>query len=583
MSVYTPYLYYPYTTSGLDNYINNGKLIAEKYYNQANQLQKETQYTYYTPNVGNPILTGYRWFSLSSCYSPIFSVSRFERYIARSLLYEKSEITYQPDGTNPITRVTRYAYGQNHQQPIKTSLNKSNGDSLVYLTKYVKDYALNGMLSGDALYLKQLNDRNINATIENLSFLKKSGETDATMKAIAGQLMLYGIYGDVDNLKPKQLLNLETNQPIAVSKSQIISSNLAYDSHYKPRINYSHNSFGLISEQWPQKGLKNTYGYTAKGQMSQSVSAGNSSNPQTTSYQYLDFFGLNKITDPSQRDQRFYYDKLGRLSYATDPNGKVTETYDYHYDQLAAPNARSIVSSSLRAATLQATGSTGTITRTGGNTGGSLTVPTELEQNHNDTCNYNGCSSQSATVRIPDINNNWLSHTFGSSVACTEQISNAFTLRGSGAIFNLSPDTYHWAYKEMTGDFSLIVKIANIPAVDGQRSGIVIRQDFQNNSPFYTLFQDGNAHIGAIASESSPFLGYNSAALNTTWLKLVKVGNTLTGYFGQSSTNTPPTTWDNNYTGGSITYNLPLTGTYYLGLAVWGSNNTTTFNNISGI
>lgn len=316
-------------------------------------------------------------------------------------------------------------------------------------------------------------------------------------------------------------------------------------------------------------------------------------NARVSWYSYRPQIGLSGMVTPNGLVSRFVYDKLNRLRTIKDHNGYLTDLYNYIYatsnpSGCTPPGAPtiSISSSTLCDATLTASGCGGTLNWSNGTTNNSITVSTKTTTAYTATCTVSGCtSSASNAVTIPVLPNEWSSADIGSANGCTQNNSGSLTLQGSGGVGG-SADTFHWIYKSMTGDFTMIVKINNLPAVDGMRSGIMIRSNTSTNAQFYTLIQDGNANVGELKRDTNGGTGglysFAGSAVNQTWIKVVKTGTSIKGYYSTNSNPEANNAWNDNF---NLTGNAPTIldfGTnYIIGLVTFGSSNQTTFTNIT--
>lgn len=321
-------------------------------------------------------------------------------------------------------------------------------------------------------------------------------------------------------------------------------------------------------------------------------------NGQTTFFDYEPLFGLKEIKLPNNVQTFYKYDGVGRLLNIKDHNGNITDQYYYGYSTTAPtgctnPDAPSISisSSSLCDITLTASGCSGIVNWSNGGAGASITVSTKTTTTYTATCTVDGCTSlASSGLTIPVLPSGWSSADIGSASGCTQNNSGALTLQGSGSVGG-SDDNFHWIYKSMSGDFTMIVKINSLPAVDGQRSGIMIRSEASpgntnTNAQFYTLIQDGNANVGELKRDTNGGTGglysFAGSAVNQTWIKVVKTGTSIKGYHSTDSNPEANNAWNDYF---NLTGNAPTTldfGTNYLiGLVTYGSSNQTTFTNIT--
>jgi RHS repeat-associated protein len=314
------------------NLINQGKLTYEAQFKPGNIKIKETVYDYIS--LSSPeTQVAYR-IQTMLCNSDKASVSKyFLPKSTRSLLQKKTEITYDQSGNNGVEVVTNHIYGTNHEQPITTSMNRSNGDSLVTETKYVKDYVTASSNTGFAARIKDMQADNINAPIETLTFVKKSGETNANMKAISGRITYFDAFAsNSHNLKPLEIYTLKVQEaPITVSRSSISSNLFTKDGNYEKRAEFTYNAAGLLATERLTNGATTVYSYTGNGLLNSKTEASGSGIDLPTSFLHNDLFGPTQITEPNGLIKTFEYDKLGRLSIIKDNNGDFLAKNSYEY------------------------------------------------------------------------------------------------------------------------------------------------------------------------------------------------------------------------------------------------------------
>jgi hypothetical protein len=346
-----------------------------------------------------------------------------------------------------------------------------------------------------------------------------------------------------------------------------------------------------------------TAGITATGMSSTELSSGQLSQLQSLRnalpnsfvswYSYRPQVGLSGMVSTNGIVNRFAYDKLNRLRSIKDHSSYLTDLYNYVYATTAPigctnPDAPTIAisSSTLCDATLSASGCSGTINWSNGGAGGSITVSTKTTTTYTATCTVSGCSSSASNaLSVPVLPSSWSSADIGTASGCTQNNSGALTLQGSGNVGG-SDDSFHWIYKSMSGDFTMIVKINSLPVVNGQRSGIMIRSNTNSNAQFYTLIQDGNENVGELKRDTNGGTGglysFAGSAANQTWIKVVKTGTSIKGYHSTNSNPEANNAWNDYF---NLTGNAPTTldfgSNYLIGLVTYGSSNQTTFTNIT--
>ncbi|MES2662736.1 MAG: RHS repeat-associated core domain-containing protein [Pseudomonadota bacterium] len=315
-------------------FVNQGKLLSEAHYNQSNSKIKEIFYDYFNKTVEDQTTDSQKAYKFQStgCDASKVHISKyFLPKNLRSILLTKTEKEYDQNGANEIVTTTNFVYGTNHEQPIITSFNKSNGDVSVTETKYIKDFVTGSSNSGAAAKIKDLKDRNINPPIETLTFVKKNGETNANMKAISGKITVFDTYAsNSNNIKPKEIYTLKVgNDPITVTRSTISNNSFTYDANYEKRAEFTYNSAGLLATEKLTNSSTTSYNYSSYGQLTSKIEASGTSIALTTSYDNNTLFGVTKITSPNNLKKTFEYDKLGRLVFIKNDNHEIEKAYSY--------------------------------------------------------------------------------------------------------------------------------------------------------------------------------------------------------------------------------------------------------------
>jgi phosphatidylserine/phosphatidylglycerophosphate/cardiolipin synthase-like enzyme/regulation of enolase protein 1 (concanavalin A-like superfamily) len=156
-----------------------------------------------------------------------------------------------------------------------------------------------------------------------------------------------------------------------------------------------------------------------------------------------------------------------------------------------------------------------------------------------------------------------------------------FTVTGAGADVWGTADAFHYAYRTLTGDGTIVARVATIENVNAwTKAGVMIRNSISPSAaqafmlvaasptkgvPFQRRTADGNSSASTSGSQSTA----------PRWVKLVRAGNVITGYESADGA-----TWT---TVGSDTFTM--NATVLIGLAVsshvTGVNATATFDNVT--
>jgi len=157
-----------------------------------------------------------------------------------------------------------------------------------------------------------------------------------------------------------------------------------------------------------------------------------------------------------------------------------------------------------------------------------------------------------------------------------------YTVKGAGSDIGGTADSLNFMYKSMTGDGTIIARLATetIGGAVNDKVGLTMRETTSSGSKHVAVLLDSGLGSSRLVSRSSS--GGGSTWVNgpsgTTlprWYKLVRAGNTFTGYVS-----TDGSTWS---TVGSAT--VTMTSTLQVGFCVCsrdtGALNTSTFDNVT--
>ncbi len=142
------------------------------------------------------------------------------------------------------------------------------------------------------------------------------------------------------------------------------------------------------------------------------------------------------------------------------------------------------------------------------------------------------------------------------------------TLGGAGKGITGTADEFRYAYKQLTGDGSIIARVAGITSTNASaRAGVIIRGSLEPSARYAgvlvtsggsVLFQRRSSDAGSTTTTTQ------AGAAAPRWVKLTRSGNTLTAQHSQDGV-----TWtDVTSTSGTSSDTVVLAGTLYVGLAV---------------
>jgi len=165
-------------------------------------------------------------------------------------------------------------------------------------------------------------------------------------------------------------------------------------------------------------------------------------------------------------------------------------------------------------------------------------------------------------------------------VGSASHANGTFTLRGSGADIWGAADAFHFAYQPLTGDGSIVARVASLTNTNSwAKAGVMIRESLDANARHALVaVTPGNGvafqRRASTGGSSAHTAGARVAA--PYWVKLTRAGNTFTAHQSVDGK-----AW--TQIGSAVTLNMPAS--VYVGLALTshhnGALNTATFNNVS--
>jgi hypothetical protein len=182
----------------------------------------------------------------------------------------------------------------------------------------------------------------------------------------------------------------------------------------------------------------------------------------------------------------------------------------------------------------------------------------------------------------PELPSPWQTRDIG----CVEKEGSAtyssgtFTVSGSGDNITGSKDQFRYVYQAADGDCSIVAKVVSVEDTDDEaEAGVMIRETLNNNSRHVSVFVTRDEGIQFRARKST---GNDSSNIKKSsgleapyWVKVVRSGNTFTGYRSANGVN-----WTSM---GSVTVSMGTS--VYIGLAVTSHDDdelcAATFNNVT--
>jgi len=176
----------------------------------------------------------------------------------------------------------------------------------------------------------------------------------------------------------------------------------------------------------------------------------------------------------------------------------------------------------------------------------------------------------------------WLTQDIGSvGLAGSASYSNSvFFVTGSGADIWNTADAFRFVYVRVTGNCTMIARVTSVQNIDPwSKAGVMIRETLVANADnAYIAVTSGNGVTWQTRSSTggSTVNSATGSLIAPYWVKLVRSGNTFTGYRSPDGV-----TWTQQ---GTAT--IAMASTAYVGLAVTAHNNsslcTATFDNVNG-
>jgi hypothetical protein len=199
--------------------------------------------------------------------------------------------------------------------------------------------------------------------------------------------------------------------------------------------------------------------------------------------------------------------------------------------------------------------------------------------------NVYGVSSNSAEASATPmvlLPSPWLTQDIGAvgitgSAICTNGV--LFTVTGAGGDIQGTADAFRFVYVTTTGDCTIIARVVSVQNIDPwSKAGVMIRQSLDAGAAnAFIAVTPGNGVTWQNRSSVGGGTSYNntSGLSASYWVKLVRSGNTFTGYRSPDGM-----TWTQQ--GTTI---ISMTSTVYVGLALTSHNSsslcTATFDNVT--
>jgi hypothetical protein len=175
----------------------------------------------------------------------------------------------------------------------------------------------------------------------------------------------------------------------------------------------------------------------------------------------------------------------------------------------------------------------------------------------------------------------WLDSDVGSvgTAGSASYTSGTFSVKGAGADIQNTADAFNFVSESITGDGSIVAKLASEQNTDpSAKAGVMIRNSLNANASYVSvLVTPGNGISLQWRTQDGQSTGYQTTAGSAPkWLKVVRSGNSFSGYYSSDGS-----TWSQI----GPTINTVMNNTSYKGLVASSHNSATlnlsTFSNVS--
>lgn len=112
-----------------------------------------------------------------------------------------------------------------------------------------------------------------------------------------------------------------------------------------------------------------------------------------------------------------------------------------------------------------------------------------------------------------------------------------FTVNGAGAGIGGTLDAFHFVYQQFDGDLEITGRIEDFVAGPDGRAGVMLRESTDANAPYAAVLVTGDGQVrfqGRSSAGGDTEAGAGGSGLQ--WLKLVRTGDTFTGYTSANGT-----------------------------------------------
>lgn len=226
---------YPFA-SNINYDFERGLLQKQSDYNDANQLVKETSYTYQR-SATPATVTGFRYENNNG----VVGYAKFKIYYASGeLTSQVTDKVYDSSTlTQALTTITNNTYNNTYNKLIKQQTTNSDNSITTVNTTYSKDYTISSTSSDstvNAIY--HLQKQNINVPVENYIQVTRGGVTTTTSSQLS-KFKTVQFPGNTYAYLPFQSLKMTAADGASFTPFFISAGAASYDPKYFPVKNYT--------------------------------------------------------------------------------------------------------------------------------------------------------------------------------------------------------------------------------------------------------------------------------------------------------------------------------------------------------
>ena len=250
----------------------------------------------------------------------------------------KTEIVYQPDGSNPLTTITTNFYENPiYTLPTKTEVVNNKGHLMKTETKYPYNYP--GVLIYDSMVNRNMIGNPIESIYTNVTLTKEMSRSKTNYQFwFNNSLILPSTYQKSmagNNLQIEASINsydVNGNLLQLTGKDGIANSFIwGYNKQYPVAKIINKQYSDVISQSGINTILLNNATTTDAAMRLELNKLRTLFNCFITTYTYKPLIGITSETDPNGKTLYYEYDSFNRLKTIKDQDGKIIKTMDYKY------------------------------------------------------------------------------------------------------------------------------------------------------------------------------------------------------------------------------------------------------------